>query len=116
MKKAIGLAAGLVLAAIAAPNLAQAQTAFTTTLVNLRAGPGFDYPVVFPVPENAPVQSYGCLNDWSWCDVSVNGYRGWMDGQYIVYAYENRRVPVYEYGPRYNLPVVTFEFGSYWDR
>lgn len=115
MNKTFSLAAGVLLAAVAVPSLAQAQNAFTTDLVNLRAGPGFEYPVVFAVPERQPINSYGCLNDWSWCDVTVNGYRGWMAGQYIVYSYNNRYVPVAEYGPRYRVPVVSFNFGTYWD-
>lgn len=114
-RKTLGLAAGALVAAIAVPGLAQAQSAFTTDLVNLRAGPGYDYPVVFAIQPNQPLVSHGCLGDWSWCDVSFNGYRGWMAGQYIVYAYDNRNVPVIEYGPRYNVPVVTFDFDTYWD-
>ena len=115
MKKTLGLAAGALVAAVAVPSLAQAQNAFTNEFVNLRAGPGYDYPVVFAVQAQQPINSYGCLNDWSWCDVTVNGYRGWMAGQYIVYAYNNRYVPVAEYGPRYRVPVVSFNFGTYWD-
>ena len=116
MKKILGLAAGLGLAVFAVPGLAQAQNAYTTTYVNLRAGPGFGYPVVLAVPPNSGLLSYGCLGDWSWCDVSVGNYRGWMSGEYIAYVYDNRWVPLYEYGPRYNVPIVTFVFGTYWDR
>jgi uncharacterized protein YraI len=115
MKTFFGVATGALVAALALPGAAQAQNAFTTELVNLRAGPSYDYPVVFEVPPNAAVNSHGCIRDWSWCDVTVGGYRGWMAGQYIVYAYENRRIPIYEYGPRYNVPVVTFNVGTYWD-
>lgn len=115
MKKIFGFAAGALLAAVAVPGVAQAQNAYTVTTVNLRAGPGLEYPIVFPVPGNVALQTYGCLNDWSWCDVTVSGYRGWMAGDYIGYVYESRWVPVYEYGPRYNLPIISFNFGSYWD-
>jgi uncharacterized protein YraI len=116
MNKKLALAAGLTLAAFAAPSLAQAQNAFTTDYVNLRAGPGLEYPVVFAVQPSQPLTSYGCLDDWSWCDVSVDGYRGWMVGDFISYAYGGSYVPVAVYGPRYHLPIITFEFGTYWDR
>jgi uncharacterized protein YraI len=56
------------------------------------------------------------LDDWSWCDVSVDGYRGWMAGDYIAYASNGNYVPVYDYGPRYGVPIVTFNFVTYWDR
>jgi uncharacterized protein YraI len=116
MNKVLGVAAGVLLTAIAVPSLAQAQNAYTTEFVNLRAGPGLDYPVVFEVPPSQPLDSYGCLSDWSWCDVSVGGYRGWMAGQFIAYAYENNYVPLYVYGPRYHVPIISFNFVSYWDR
>jgi uncharacterized protein YraI len=115
MKKALGIAVGALVAAVAVPSLAQAQTAYTTTYVNLRTGPGFEYPIVLAVPAQAPLDTYGCLNDWSWCDVSFNGYRGWMAGDYIAYVRDDRWIPVYDYGPRYSIPIITFSFGTYWD-
>ncbi len=116
MKKLLGLAAGLTLAGFAAPGLAQAQNAYTTEFVNLRAGPGLEYPVVFEVAQGQPLESYGCLDGWSWCDVSINGYRGWVAGEFIAYAGDGGGyVPLYVYGPRFHLPIISFEFGSYWD-
>jgi uncharacterized protein YraI len=115
MNKPLALAAGLTLAAFAAPSLAQAQNAFTTEYVNMRAGPGLEYPVVFAVQPSQPLTSYGCLDDWSWCDVSIDGYRGWMVGDYISYYYGGSYVPVAVYGPRYHLPIISFNFGFYWD-
>jgi uncharacterized protein YraI len=115
MKKILGLAAGLTLAAIAAPSLAQAQNAYTTDYVNLRAGPGLEYPVVFEVPQGQPLQSYGCLDGYSWCDVSVDGYRGWIAGEFVAYAYGGSYVPLYVYGPRFHVPIISFSFVTYWD-
>jgi len=115
MKKLLGLAAGLTLAAVAAPSLAQAQNAYTTDYVNLRAGPGLEYPVVFEVAQGQPLESYGCLDGYSWCDVSVNGYRGWIAGEFIQYAYNGGYEPLYVYGPRYHVPIISFSFVSYWD-
>lgn len=116
MNKIFGLALGGVVAAVAAPSLAQAQNAYTTEYVNLRAGPGLEYPIVFAVQPGQPIDSNGCLSDWSWCDVSVDGYRGWMAGEFISYAYGGSYVPLYTYGPRYGVPIISFNFVTYWDR
>jgi uncharacterized protein YraI len=115
MSKLFGLLVGIALAAALIPASAQAQPAYTTTYVNLRAGPGYGYPIIVAVPPGAPLQSFGCLSDWSWCDVAWNGWRGWMSGEYIAYAYDNRWVALYDYGPRFGLPIIVFDFGLYWD-
>ncbi len=116
MKRILWLAGALLLAAFALPAAALAQNAYTTDYVNLRAGPGYDYPIVIAVPANTGLQSYGCLGDWSWCDVSWGPYRGWMSGEFIAYVYNNQWVPLYDYGPRFGLPIIVFDFGLYWDR
>ena len=38
-----------------------------------------------------------------------------MYGGELGYAYQSRRVPIAEYGPRLALPVITFSLGNYWD-
>lgn len=103
----IGLALGL-------PATALAQEAYTTTAVNLRAGPDVDYPLVRWVPEGTPVEVRGCLGDFQWCDVEVFGDRGWMYAKYLVYPYQNSHVPIVSYGPVIGLPVFGFSI-DYWD-
>lgn len=103
----IGLAAAL-------PAAAWAEAAYTTTAVNLRAGPDADYPLVRWVPEGTAVDVHGCLADYRWCDVEVYGDRGWMSASYLVYPYQNSAVPVVTYGAIIGLPLVGFTFDSYW--
>ncbi len=64
------------------------------------------------LPEGAPVEVYGCLAGYSWCDVSSYGDRGWVSSRYISIFYDG---PNYVYRPRYVVPSVSFSF-DYWDR
>ena len=103
----VGLVAALPAAAIAAQ-------AYTTTAVNLRAGPDADYPLVRWVPEGTVVDVHGCLADYRWCDVEVYGDRGWMSASYLVYPYQNSAVPIVTYGAVIGVPLIGFTFDSYW--
>lgn len=107
---ALGVGFGLIL-----PALASAQTAFTTRAVHLRAGPDKEYPLVTTIPAGAPVEVAGCVNDWSWCDVTVGPDRGWAYATGLVYPYEGRRVSVYDSGASFGWPVVAYDPGIYWD-
>lgn len=113
LKRSI-LAGAAFAAAALLPGIAAAQNAFAVTSVNLRAGPGTQYPVVTTVNAGAGLNVYGCLSDWSWCDISYRGIRGWMSGRYVEQTYAGRRVLVPDYGRRIGVPVVSFNFG-YWD-
>lgn len=98
------------------PGIAAADAAFTTGNVNMRAGPSTAYPRILTIPRGAAVEVMGCLSDWNWCDTGWRGYRGWVSASYLEMLYQQRRVYVPEYAPRIGVPVITFEFGSYWDR
>ncbi len=107
---ALGIGFGLAL-----PALASAQTAFTTRPINLRAGPDKQYPLVTAIPAGAPVEVAGCVNDWTWCDVTVGNDRGWAYASGLVYPYEGQRVSVYDNGANFGWPVVAYDPGVYWD-
>jgi uncharacterized protein YraI len=94
---------------------AQAATGFTVERTALYAGPGDDYPRVQRVPSEARVTVHGCIRAYDWCDVSFRGERGWMDGGDIIVRERGRRIYMRDYGPRYNVPLISFSFGSYWD-
>ncbi|QGZ64190.1 SH3 domain-containing protein [Paraburkholderia acidisoli] len=105
------LATGLSLAATDA----QAQTAaYTSEPVDVYAGPSGDYPVVSEIGPNEPVTVMGCVGDYSWCDVTVEGLRGWVYGGYLSYPYQGGYVPLTNYGAAIGLPVITFSLGAYW--
>src|SRR5688500_7560330 len=110
------LAVAAILGALCAPGVAAAANAFTIADVNMRAGPSTRFPRVAVLPEGVTVTVYGCLDGWSWCDTSWRGERGWVSGRYLEQLYRGRRVLVPEYGAIVGLPIISFHFGSYWDR
>jgi uncharacterized protein YraI len=93
---------------------AMAQNAVTTDVVSVRAGPDSSYPEVAQLDADAPIQVMGCLDDWSWCDVSFADNRGWLYAPDISYQYEGGYVPFYTYAPAFGLPVVAFSIDTYW--
>jgi len=112
MRKMLLLAA--VSAAVALPGSAMAASGFTTTRMSLRAGPGFDYPIVDRIPSGAAIRIRGCIAGYRWCDVVWRGEYGWARGNDLAFLYHGRRVLVLDYGPEIGLPVVGFSIGTYW--
>jgi uncharacterized protein YraI len=98
----------------AAFGIASAQDGYTSRPMNVRAGPDREYPVVAQLDAGAPLDVHGCLDDWSWCDVSFDDTRGWVYSGGISFVYQGSRVPLYSYGPRLGLPIITFSLGAYW--
>jgi len=99
---------------LAAFGVAGAQNAFTSRPMNVRAGPNRDYPLVAQLDQGAPLDVHGCLNDWSWCDVSFDDTRGWIYAGGVSFAYQGGQVPLFTYGPRLGLPILTFSLMTYW--
>jgi uncharacterized protein YraI len=108
------LAFGVYLLAVSAA--AAAQNAVTTHPVSVYAGPDDSYPMVAQLDSDVPVEVMGCLDDWSWCDVTFEGNRGWLYAPDISYDYEGGYVPFYTYAPSFGIPVVQFTIGDYWSR
>ncbi|MFN7102896.1 MAG: SH3 domain-containing protein [Pseudorhizobium sp.] len=118
MKTFLLSAAAALCALVAVPSIADAAVrGFSTANVNMRSGPSTAYPAVTVIPVGAPVTIHGCMSTVNWCDVAFSGGRGWVSGNYVQAAYQQRRVNV---GPRYyqplGIPTVTFQVGNYWDR
>lgn len=116
MKSALRMTAPIAAFILAAPAAALAQNAIIADDSALRAGPGFNYPRVAYVPENARVYIHGCLRGFSWCDISWRSERGWIDASNLNYAWNNRYVVVENWGPRIGLPLVGFSVEDYWGR
>ncbi|HZQ62231.1 MAG TPA: SH3 domain-containing protein [Casimicrobiaceae bacterium] len=110
------LAVGVAAALSCLPAAAFAARAYLLSGAPIFAGPGNDFPVVAQAGRGVGVNVNGCLSDYSWCDVSLGGNRGWVYAGDLAYPYQNRRVPILEYGPRLSLPLITFSLGTYWDR
>ena len=76
---------------------ALAASAVTQADLNLRTGPGVGYQPITTVPVGRTVAVFGCLDQGRWCDVSWNGYRGWLSGTYLGAVHV--RVPIITYDP-----------------
>jgi uncharacterized protein YraI len=94
--------------------LASAQDAYTSRPMNVRAGPNREYPLVAQLDAGAPLDVHGCLDDWSWCDVSFEDSRGWIYAGGVSFVYQGGRVPLYSYGPKLGLPIIAFSLTGYW--
>lgn len=110
------LAGAALIGACVAPGVAAAANAYSTGNVNSRAGPSVNFPRVTTLPAGVAVTIHGCLNNLGWCDTSWRGQRGWVSGRYLEYLYNDRRVLVEDYGRRMGIPIISFQFGNYWDR
>jgi uncharacterized protein YraI len=106
----------LVLSVVPGEVQAQAQPAFTARTVNVRAGPGRDYPLVAVLPAGLQIWVQGCLSDYSWCDVVAGPNRGWAYAGNLSYFYQNTYVPVLDYGPVIGIGVLGFVLDDYWPR
>jgi len=95
---------------------ALAENAVTTETASVRAGPDDSYPEVALLDADSPIEVMGCLDDWSWCDVTFDGNRGWMYSPAITYEYEGGYVPFYTYAPTFSVPVISFTVDTYWGR
>jgi uncharacterized protein YraI len=83
--------------------------------VNLRAGPGTDYPVLLTVPADAPITILGCLEDYTWCDTVYEDSRGWMSSVYLAGYYDGEYYLLKDYAPDLGYQTVTFDVALYWD-
>lgn len=99
---------------LASLGLASAQDAYTSRPMNVRAGPNREYPLVARLDAGAPLDVHGCLDDWSWCDVSFDDTRGWIYAGGVSFVYQGARVPLYSYGPSLGLPIISFSLMTYW--
>lgn len=114
MKRIIALS--LTLAALAGlPAAATAATpAIAIQAVNLRAGPGTHYPVFVTVPAGAPLTTFGCNANYSWCDVAWGRSRGWMAASMIQLIHAGRPAVVTPaVAASVGLAVVAFS-QAYW--
>jgi len=75
---------------------ALAQTPATaSTDLNVRSGPGVNYPVVGLIGAGVEVSVVGCIEAISWCEVSTPVGGGWSYGDYLMVAMGDTVVPLY---------------------
>jgi hypothetical protein len=112
-RSTIFIAALMATAALSQPVLAQTTTTTTTvvskpamgvaiTPLNIRSGPGPEYPVTGAIPTNGQAAILGCIEGSLWCQISYNGATGWAYSQYMTGANVRALPPV-----AYTAPATT---------
>lgn len=104
-RKAIFLTA---LTAVAFSSAAWAAVvASAVTSLNVRSGPGPQYPVVGAIPDKGKATIIGCIQDSLWCQVSFNSVKGWAYSRYLTAQLSGRSLVVSEGLARF--PSATYE-------
>jgi uncharacterized protein YraI len=104
----IGLASLVGAALIAGP--ASALTAYSPTgHLNVRSGPGFQYPVVAQMQVNVPAAVTGCIADYTWCGVAIGGVTGWASAEYLVTGAGGKPTNLQVSGAQLGIPIVVPE-------
>jgi uncharacterized protein YraI len=102
------LAAAAAIAGIVASGSALAFPAYTAAHLNIRTGPGTQYPVIAQTGYNVEINVQGCLKDLSWCSVTWQGLSGWAAAQYLDYDVSDAIVLLSQAQGKVDLPVVTY--------
>lgn len=92
---------------IAGPALA--IPGYSTAHLNLRTGPGTQYPIAGMMEYNVRSEITGCLADYSWCSVTVAGLSGWASAEYLVVDKQGAILQVDEQGAATGIPMVVAE-------
>ena len=104
----IGLASLVGAALMASP--ASAVTAYSPTgHLNVRSGPGFQYPVVDHMAPNVPAAVTGCISNYTWCDVATGGVTGWASAEYLVTDAGGKLTNLRVSGAQLGIPIVVPE-------
>jgi len=72
--------------------------ATASTNVNVRSGPGSNYPVVGTLGAGESVGITGCINRGNWCRVSMGGGEGWVSSRFLGGGMQGAPVIAYEGG------------------
>ena len=108
MRAMIGLASLVGAALVAGP--ASALTAYSPTgHLNVRSGPGFQYPVVAQMEPNVPAAISGCVANYTWCGVAFGGLTGWASAEYLVTDAGGKLTNLQVSGAELGIPIVVPE-------
>ena len=102
----IGLASLVGAVLFAGSALAVVAVFSPTGHLNVRSGPGFQYPVVAQMPANARFPVTGCLQDYSWCSVVVGNVTGWASAPYLVTEAGGKPTNLQVSGAQLGIPIV----------
>jgi uncharacterized protein YraI len=106
------------------PAAAEPQTAYVTSNVNLRSGPGTDAPVLATIPAGSAVRVSNCTLEW--CAVEWNGREGYsiarnlspnkprLVRRYVARPYYPPAPPPAVYGPSIYYPPPPVYYRPYY--
>ncbi|WP_112604949.1 DUF1236 domain-containing protein [Rhizobium sp. WW22] len=90
--------------------LAEAEMAATTaTDIEVRSGPGAEFPTVGIATRGSEATLDGCVEGSRWCRVDVNGMRGWVYAQYLSVEQNGASVVVQDHRDDLGIPTITYE-------
>ncbi|HEV7417214.1 MAG TPA: DUF1236 domain-containing protein [Tianweitania sediminis] len=96
------------LLATAGASLAQTSVTATTDL-NVRSGPGPQYPVIASIGANEQATLEGCASGSKWCQVTVDGKPGWAYSDYLTSSFSGGSQVVVTERPADAVPVVEYD-------
>lgn len=102
----IGLASLVAAALFTASAMAVVAVYSPTGHLNVRSGPGFQYPVVAQMDANTRFPVTGCLQDYSWCSVVVGNTPGWASAPYLVTDAGGKPTNLQVSGAQLGIPIV----------
>jgi uncharacterized protein YraI len=95
-------------AAVAVTTAASAAIVASAVIpLNVRSGPGPQYPVTGAIPANGKVTVIGCIQGSMWCQVNVGGKQAWAYSKYLTATLSGRSLAVSEGLTQF--PAVTYE-------
>jgi uncharacterized protein YraI len=113
MNKKSRLFAAAIFASSIVPNVAlAAMLATALTDLNIRSGPGPEYPVIGFIQAQDPVTMIGCIEGSLWCQITHKGKEGWAYSQYLATQSAGNRVIISERRPDVVVPTVTYNSTS----
>jgi len=113
MNKKSRFFAAAIFATSIVPNVAlAAMLATALTDLNIRSGPGPEYPIIGFIQAQDPVTMIGCIEGSLWCQITHKGKGGWAYSQYLATQSAGNRVIISERRPDVVVPTVTYSSTS----
>lgn len=107
MKHARMLAlAGSVVAGLSLSGEALAAKAYATAHLNIRSGPGEQFPIVGEMRWNSHGEVSGCTADYEWCHISTANGVGWAAAHYLIENTARGTETLEKFGAQSGIPVV----------
>lgn len=100
-------------AIVALTGAASAQVNATATLdLNIRSGPGPQFPIVGVIESDSAVVLEGCTESGAWCSVDYDGTPGWAYSRYLAAEIDGAPIIIAERPAEFEVPVVEFNDSS----